>query len=87
MNDALWLLEYVRENILEKFMLPQLDISYWDFLIYLALASIVIVVLVNKVRLSAIQGDNARANIRYKQPKTKETGLVVVDNNRGMRNV
>lgn len=48
----LWIMKYVREEILEKFILPELGISYWDFCLYLAIAAIVITLLVNSIRVS-----------------------------------
>lgn len=52
LNNIFWLLEKVRKEILESFTLPQLNISYWEFLIYLAIAGIAITVLINGVRVS-----------------------------------
>ena len=52
LSNIFWLLNYVRENILEAFILPDLGISYWDFLIYLAIAGVVIVVLINTVQVT-----------------------------------
>lgn len=51
-SDILWLLTLIREKILEVFILPELEISYWDFIIYMALAAVVITVLINGVRVS-----------------------------------
>lgn len=40
----------VRENILESFILPELGISYWDFCITMLIIGLVITVLVNSVK-------------------------------------
>lgn len=47
-----WLMNTIREELLEKFILPGIGISYWKFLIYLAVAGVVITVLINSVRYS-----------------------------------
>lgn len=62
-----WLLKYVRENILEKFILPELNLSYWEFCIYLAIAGVVIVVLVNAVQVSGSLNLNSRKENNYHQ--------------------
>lgn len=54
-SNMLWLLKLVREEVLEKFILPELEISYWDFCIYLAIMGVVIVVLINAVKVSGGQ--------------------------------
>ena len=40
----------VRENILEAFIIPELGISYWDFCITMLIIGLVITVLVNSVK-------------------------------------
>lgn len=47
------LIELVRTEILEQFMIPGLGISWWRFAIYMALATIVVVALVNAVRVTS----------------------------------
>lgn len=49
---VIWLLKLVRTEILEGLTLPELDISYWDFCIILAVVGIVATVLINSVRIS-----------------------------------
>lgn len=48
----IWLMKLVRTEILEGLNLPELDISYWDFCIILAVVGIVATVLINSVRIS-----------------------------------
>lgn len=50
-----WLMNTVRTEILEKFIIPGIGISYWKFLIYLAVAGVVITVLINAVRYSSAE--------------------------------
>ena len=57
-NDLFWILNYIRTELLEKFELPELGISYWEFLCLLAIVGMVITVLVNSVQVSA--GHSAR---------------------------
>ena len=57
-NDLFWILNYIRTELLEKFELPQLGVSYWEFLCLLAIVGMVITVLVNSVQVSA--GHSAR---------------------------
>lgn len=52
-SNFFWLMNFVRQNILEEFILPELDISYWDFCIILAVVGIVATVLLNSVRIGA----------------------------------
>ena len=78
LQNIYWLLNYVRENILEKFMLPELNISYWDFCIYLAIAGVVIVVLINAVRVSgssAISNSERRKANSYSRYKENRSRL------------
>ena len=65
-SNILWLLEYVRENIFEAFILPELEISYWDFCIYLAILGVVIVVLVNAVKVSGGQAQFSSKEEKYR---------------------
>ncbi len=51
-SNFIWLMKLVRTKILEGLILPELDISYWDFCIILAVVGIVAVVLLNSVRIS-----------------------------------
>lgn len=48
----IWLMKLVRTEILEGLTLPELEISYWDFCIILAVVGIVATVLINSVRIS-----------------------------------
>lgn len=65
-KNFLWLLKYVRTEILESFILPELNISYWDFCIILAVVSIAAVVLLNSVRISGT------ASIRSNKNRSKD---------------
>lgn len=47
----LWLMNLVRTKILEGLNLPELDISYWEFCIILAVVGVVATVLLNSVRV------------------------------------
>ena len=67
-------MNFVRENILEEFVLPELNISYWEFLIYLALVGVVATVLVNGVRVgggAAASSARKREADSYKNYKEK----------------
>lgn len=52
-SNFFWLMKLVRTEILEGLILPELDISYWDFCIILAVVGIVATVLINSVRIGA----------------------------------
>lgn len=52
LDNIFWLLELVRTRILEAFILPDLNISYWEFLIYSAIVGVVVTVLINGVKVS-----------------------------------
>ena len=65
-TNFLWLMNYVRENILEKFILPELEISYWEFLIYLAIVGVVATVLINSVQISGNSSFNAKRESEYR---------------------
>lgn len=43
----------VREDILEKLIIPGIGISWWKFSIYLLIIGVVVTVLVNGVRVSS----------------------------------
>lgn len=58
LSNLFYILNTVREEILEAFILPELGISYWDYLCLLAIVGIVITVLINSVQVSA--GRSAR---------------------------
>lgn len=59
-DNLFWLLNYIRTNLLESFIIPQLGISYWDFCIYLAVAAIVITVLINAVNVGGLSSFSTR---------------------------
>lgn len=61
-SNFIWLMKLVRTKILEGLILPELDISYWDFCIILAVVCIVATVLINGVRIggSAAIGTDER---------------------------
>lgn len=52
------LIEQVRTQILEEFIIPGLGISWWRFAIYMALATIVVVALVNVVRVTGVKASD-----------------------------
>jgi len=71
MLENFWyLMNTVRTEILEKFIIPGIGISYWKFLIYLAVAGVVITVLVNGVKVSS--GNAAKASRDKSQAKKEE---------------
>lgn len=47
LENFLSILTSVRENILEAFIIPGLNISYWDFCLSLLIIGLIIKVLVN----------------------------------------
>ena len=55
MTDFFNIMKTVMTEILQKFQLP-IGISYWDFIIYMGFACIVIVALVNKLPLGLLGG-------------------------------
>lgn len=73
-TNLFWILNYIREELLEKFILPELDISYWKFLIILAMVSVVVAVLINSVRVSGSAafsvGDSEFRKERFKKVKS-----------------
>lgn len=73
-TDFLWLMELVRTKILEGLILPELNISYWDFCILLAAVGIVAVVLVNSVRVggSAAIGSDERRRADEQKRRNEE---------------
>lgn len=78
MSNFFSIMETVREEILEGFVLP-LGITYWKFLIYMAFAAIVIVALVNKLPISladrSIAEEAARnRRDRYRSNRHKKEG-------------
>lgn len=50
-SNFIWLMNLVRTKILEGLILPELNISYWEFCIYLAVVGVVATVLINSVRV------------------------------------
>lgn len=53
LDNIFWLLELVRTRILEAFIIPELNISYWEFCIYGAIVLVVVTVLINAVQVSS----------------------------------
>lgn len=56
-NPLLWFISFLdglRVEILEKFMIPGLGISYWTFLIGVAIVAVVITVLINSIRVNSV---------------------------------
>lgn len=46
----IWLMSHIREQIFERFIIPGLNVSYWDFCIALLVIGLLITVLVNGVK-------------------------------------
>ena len=84
-SNILWLLRLVREEVLEKFILPELEISYWDFCIYLAIIGVVIVVLVNAVKVSGGQTQFSSKEESYRNT-LRERERVKADERNKIRN-
>ena len=53
LDTFFWMLEQVRIKILEGFIIPELNISYWEFCIYSAIVGVVVTVLINSVQVSS----------------------------------
>lgn len=53
MQDLFDIMTLIREKILEKLIIPGLDISWWKFSIYLLIIGVVVTVLINGVRISS----------------------------------
>lgn len=70
-SSFLWIMNYVREEILEKFILPEIGISYWEFCIYLAIAAIVITLLINSIKVSSQKGQSAGKSNKNSSSKAK----------------
>ena len=58
-ENILFILNNVRENVLESFIIPGLNISYWDFCISLLIVGLLITVLVNGVKSSNRSKNNS----------------------------
>ena len=84
-SNILWLLRHVREEIFEKFILPELEISYWDFCIYLSIISVVIVVLINAVKVSGGQSQFSSKEESYRNT-LRERERVKADERNKIRN-
>lgn len=61
-----WLLAKVRDEILDGLVIPGLDMSYWDFCIYLAIATVVAIVLLNGVRIGGISSSSSSKEEKYR---------------------
>lgn len=68
LDNIFWLLELVRTKILEAFIIPDLEISYWEFLIYSAIVGVVVTVLINGVKVSG-----SAQNFSVREGKYQET--------------
>lgn len=51
----------IRVDILDKFVIPGLGVTYWDFVIGCAIAAVVITVLINTVRIGTVSYSNSRS--------------------------
>lgn len=49
LSNLVWIMNIVREKLFEGFIIPDLNISYWDFCISLLVIGLVVKVLVNGV--------------------------------------
>lgn len=67
LDNLFYILNTVREEILEGFIIPQLGLSYWEFLCLLAIVGIVITVLVNSVRVSGSAAVNQSKRNSFKR--------------------
>lgn len=65
LDNIFWLLELVRTKILEAFIIPDLNISYWDFCIYSAIVGVVVTVLINGVKVSGSAHDYSVREAKY----------------------
>lgn len=74
MDNLFYIMNTVRDSILESFIIPGLGISYWKFIIYMAFAAIVIVALVNKLPISFAGQSMAESADRARQAKSREKG-------------
>lgn len=66
-SDLFYILNEVREKIFERFILPGLNISYWSFLIWIAIIGMVITLLVNSVRAGRIDKDSPKGSKQDKK--------------------
>lgn len=53
-------MKMLRVDILDKFEIPGIGVTYWDFLIGLAITAIVLTVLVNTVRIGSVNYSNSK---------------------------
>ena len=73
-NNIVWILKNVRENILEQFIIPDLNISYWDFCIYLLIVGLVATVLVNSVRGISGRAASSEKQRAFKKNRSNKKG-------------
>ena len=65
MQSLFDIMAMVREDILEKLIIPGIGISWWKFSIYLLIIGVVVTVLVNGVRVSSGRAaSSSRQNAR-----------------------
>lgn len=69
-KNIVWILKTVRTELLEKFIIPDLNISYWDFCIYLLIVGVVATVLINSV---SVAGGKAASVGKQKDLKEKRS--------------
>lgn len=65
-------LKMIRVEVLEKFTIPILDVTYWEFIIGVAIASVVITVLVSGVRIGVVRGHVPRRSDSPKKGGSNE---------------
>lgn len=77
MLENFWsLMNTIRTDLLEKFIIPGIGISYWKFLIYLAVAGVVITVLINAVRYTASESVSKDPSAPDYKPVNKGSNTV-----------
>lgn len=77
MLENFWsLMNTIRTELLEKFIIPGIGISYWKFLIYLAVAGVVITVLINAVRYTSSESVSKDPSAPNYRPGNKGSNTV-----------
>lgn len=61
------LLKMLRVDVLDKFVIPTLGVTYWDFIIALALSAVVLTVLVNTVRIGMVTYSHSADRLEAKR--------------------
>ena len=69
-----WLMNYIRENVFEAFIIPELNISYWDLCIAFLIIGLLITVLVNGVKSSVRSSSNSVKKARKDKSNSNSSG-------------